>query len=64
MKVSLRELRARYGLRQSDVAAALGVNTAIYNAWETMDEDTIQKIADFYKVSPNEISVPMSINRI
>lgn len=64
MKASLRELRARHGMRQCDVAAALGVNSAIYNAWENLDEEAIKKLAELYKVKPGEISLPLAVNRI
>lgn len=34
MRYSLKELRARKGLNQSETAEKLGVSTQTYNAWE------------------------------
>lgn len=51
----LSELRNRRGLTQDQVAAALGIKRARYNAWENdiakPDIDMLKKIAQFYNVS-------------
>lgn len=56
---SLKELRARKNMTQSEVAEELGVSTQTYNAWEKdISNVAIRKvrcIADFFGVTIGEI---------
>ena len=51
----LKELRAVKKLRQSDIAAFLGISRTTYTQYETgvsePDIDTINKLAEYYNVS-------------
>ena len=57
---SLRELRARKGKTQRQVAADLGVSTATYCAWEKdISQVAVSKVsalADYYGVAIGQIS--------
>lgn len=55
MKLTLRTLRINNGMRQTDVAVALGVNRKTIAAWEKGDSfptaDKIDAICDLFSVS-------------
>ena len=59
MRYSLKELRARKGLNQSETAEKLGVSTQTYNAWEA-DFGMVKirnaiKIANLFGVKVDDI---------
>lgn len=58
MKVSLKELRARANISQAQAAFLIGINPAVYNAWENLSMADIQKVASVYGVDPKDIQVP------
>lgn len=59
-KFSLKELRARKGKTQKQVAADLGVSAATYCAWEKDISQVaigkVQTMADYYGVALGQIS--------
>ena len=58
-KNNLRALRKKAGITQKEVAAALGVALSTVAMWETgcrqPDYETLNKIADYYGVSYNQL---------
>ena len=57
MKLTMKQLRVGTGMRQSDVAKKLGINEAKYNAYETLDQEMLEKIAKLYGVQASDIKV-------
>lgn len=59
---SLKELRARKNLTQSEVAKEIGVSTQTYNAWERDVSNVaigkVKALADFFGVTIGEIFLP------
>lgn len=59
---TLKELRARKNVRQSDAASALGISTQTYNKWEKdISKVAIGKVIDvarYYEVNISDIFVP------
>lgn len=57
---SLRELRARKNETQRQVALALGISVATYNAWEkdisNVAVSKVQAVADYFGVPLGQIS--------
>lgn len=67
-KFTLKELRARHNLKQSDVAKKVGVSTKTYQLIENDYESflssrwvTIAKIADLYKIDMSQIFLPADV---
>lgn len=58
MKFSLKELRARTNMSQAQIAAKLSVNPSTYNAWETLSQSDLEKIAEVLNVKPRDIAIP------
>lgn len=56
---SLKELRARLGKSQREVAQDLGVSLTTYNGWEqnvsNLKVSTVMKLADYFGVELHEI---------
>ena len=61
MRMTLKQLRAGTSMKQADVAKILGVNSAIYAAWEMFNEDDLRKLAKLFKVNPSDIIVPKPV---
>ena len=61
-KMTLKQLRAGTNYRQVDVANALGVSLAAYNAWEQFSAEQLKAIAEFYGCSAGDIIVPIPLN--
>lgn len=61
MQYTLRELRARYNISQSEMANLLNISVQTWNAWEQNPKmirlGYFLKIADILKVNLNEIKV-------
>lgn len=61
MQYSLKELRARKSETQSQVAEAVGVSVATYNAWEqdisNVAISKVMKLAEHFDVALSEIKV-------
>ena len=59
---SLKELRARKNMTQSEVANKIGVSTQTYNAWEKDVSNVaigkVKILADFFGVTVGEIFLP------
>lgn len=59
MTYSLKELRARKGLSQSETAEKLGVSAQTYNAWEAdfgmVKVRNAVKVANLFGVKPDDI---------
>ena len=59
---SLKELRARKNLTQSEVAKEIGVSAQTYNAWERDVSNVaigkVKALADFFGVTIGEIFLP------
>jgi DNA-binding XRE family transcriptional regulator len=59
---TLKELRARKDLTQSEVADKIGVSTQTYNAWEkdvsNVSISKVKALADFFGVTIGEIFLP------
>lgn len=59
---SLKELRARKNLTQSEVADKIGVSPQTYNAWEkdisNVSISKVKALAEFYGVTIGEIFLP------
>ncbi len=59
---SLKELRARKNLTQSEVAKEIGVSPQTYNAWERDVSNVaigkVKALADFFGVTIGEIFLP------
>lgn len=61
MQYTIRELRARYHLRQRDVAKLVGVSEQTIRAWERrpwiIKVQKLQELADLFKVKIDDIFV-------
>lgn len=61
-KKTVKELRARYGMSQTEVANALGISLMTYNKWEkNISEVTVsnvKKIAQLFDVTIDDIFLP------
>lgn len=59
---TLKELRARKNLTQSEVAYKIGVSPQTYNAWEknisNVSISKVKALADFFGVTIGEIFLP------
>lgn len=59
---TLKELRARKNMTQSEVAEIVGVSTQTYNAWEkdisNVAISKVKALADFFEVTIGEIFLP------
>ena len=59
---TLKELRARKDLTQSEVADEIGVSAQTYNAWEkdisNVSISKVKALADFFGVTIGEIFLP------
>ena len=59
---TLKELRARKDLTQSEVADKIGVSPQTYNAWEkdisNVSISKVKALADFFGVTIGEIFLP------
>lgn len=53
MELTLRQLRQISGVTQAEMAKQMGVNQAIYSAWEQLDDDKIAKIASTLNAKPS-----------
>ena len=63
MTMTLKQLRAGTDYTQADVAKIIGVNLAVYNAWEVLSENDVKKLADLFKVDPKSIVIPKPLNQ-
>lgn len=63
-KFTIAELRARSGMTQAEAAAKLGVNSAIYSAWENLTEERVADVAKIFGVSDGDILIPSDIKKI
>lgn len=67
-KYYLRELRARKGLTQAQVASDLGVSTTTYNAWErdlsNVAISKVQALAEYYRIPINKIFLTYDLKNI
>ena len=58
-KKTLKELRARYGLSQTEVAEKLGISPPTYNKWEKNIGDVtvtnVIKVAELFNVTIDDI---------
>ena len=65
-KFSLKELRARKGWTQQEVAAQLGVSPQTYNAWEKdisgVAVSKVLAVADLFDVSIDQIFLTSHMN--
>lgn len=63
---SLKELRARKNLTQSEVASDLGVSTQTYNAWEkdisNVAISKVQALAEYYGVTIDQLAFIPNMN--
>ncbi len=61
-RYTLKELRARKNITQSEAAAALGVSPTTYNAWEkdisNVGISKVITVAEFYGVKLDDIFLP------
>jgi len=68
MKYSLKELRARKGKTQKQVAADLGITYQTYNAWEknpsNLRVSKVMELADYFGVTLDEIFLPDNLKRV
>lgn len=68
MKNQIRALREEAGLKQVDLAAALGVRQNTLSTWETgryePDNEMLQKIADYFSVSVDYVLGKTSVRNI
>ena len=59
---TLKELRARKNMTQSEVAVEIGVSTQTYNAWEKDISNVaigkVKALSDFFGVTIGEIFLP------
>lgn len=59
---TLKELRARKNMTQSEIADIIGVSTQTYNAWErdvsNVAISKVKALADFFGVTIGEIFLP------
>ncbi len=59
MKYTIKELRARKNVTQSDVAKALGISLTTYNAWENnisnLKVSKVQALATYFGVTIGDI---------
>lgn len=62
-RFTLAELRARNGLTQAEAAARLGVNQAVYHAWETLSMQKVSDLAKIFGVSEGDILIPSDISK-
>ena len=63
MTMTLKQLRAGTDYTQADVAKKIGVNLAVYNAWEVLSENDVKKLADLFKVDPKMIVIPKPLKQ-
>ena len=56
--INLAQIRAGYGYTQSQMAKLLGVNQSTYNAWESLDIETVRKWAVIFGMDSREIEIP------
>lgn len=61
LKFSLKELRARKGWTQAEVAEMLGISTQTYNAWEkdlsNVGVSKVIAMADLFEVPLSQIKI-------
>lgn len=61
MQFSLKELRARKNMTQTDVAKAIGVSTQAYNAWEKdlskVQFSKVVALANLFEVQLSELKM-------
>lgn len=59
MRYTLRELRARKGETQAEVARGLGISTTTYNAWErdisNVGVSKVYAVANYFDVTIDDI---------
>ena len=65
---SLKELRARKDMTQSEVAEEMGISVQTYNAWEKDISNVaigkVDALAKFYGVTIGEIFLPCNVKNI
>ncbi|MBE5922626.1 MAG: helix-turn-helix transcriptional regulator [Lachnospiraceae bacterium] len=65
---SLKELRARKNLTQSEVAEIMGISVQTYNAWEKDVSNVaigkVNALAEFFGVTVGEIFLPCNMKNI
>lgn len=65
---TLKELRARKNMTQSEVACEMGISVQTYNAWErdvsNVAVGKVEALAEFFGVTLGEIFLPNNMKNI